>query len=149
MNTSISSHIETLRNLNLQLHHQLEQLEACVPDLNRAVEQLRTLGLLDDAMLLGDVIQQGSYDPRCGPHDSGWVLQAAFGIGGGGLGTVIWDSEAYVSFLRHGHVPPDIRAANFSPLEPLEETRPAVRGLMMPQVGPFVVEICRMAGVEI
>jgi hypothetical protein len=144
MPESLTNQIETLQQLNLQLRHQLEQAEAFVPGLNRAAEQLCSLGLLDPTMLFGEIIQQGNYDQRLGPHDSGWVLQAAFGVGQGGLGTITWDTDDYITALRHNYAPTMAVSANFTVFD---GSTPAVKALLMPHVATFVNRIGTMAGV--
>lgn len=145
----LSEMIESLRALDLRLRRQLEEAETWVPQINQVVEQLRLLQLLDDSMLLGDIIHQSSYNPAYGPHDSCQLLQAAFGIGYGGLGVVLWDSEDYWRFrnIDRSTPTPELQVQMTLNFQPFERCGNAVRALLLPQIRPLVTRITERARV--
>jgi len=143
MPRSLSEQIEALQGLNLAIRHQLESAEAYVPDINDAVDRLVELGLLEPTMLLGDVIFQGAYNPKYGREDSARLLQACLGVGQGGVGVIVWDSERYWEFLRYNQPLSHDVQINF---ETFENCPDAVKGLLLPHLQPLVARVCQLAG---
>lgn len=145
MTRSLNEMIERLDFLNLSVRRQLESAEAYAVGINQVIEQLSDIGFVEPMILLGDVIHEMRYNPRYGKEDSTQLLQAAIGIGCGGIGVVPWDSEQYWEFNRTQNPPNREIELN---LTPFDDCPAAVKGLLMPQLGPLTARVCQLANLR-
>ena len=145
MTRSLNEMIEMLETLNLSVRRQLESAEAYAVGINQVIEHLTGIGLIEPMMLLGDIIHEARYNPRYGKEDSTRLLQAAIGLGYGGIGVVLWDSERYWEFIRSPGPPTSEIEVNFTPFN---ECPAAVKGLLMPQLYPLTVRVCQLVNID-
>ena len=143
MSQTLNEQIEALKALNLSVRHQLEAAEAYVIGINDAVRQLVEIELIEPTMLLGHIIHEARYNHRLGREDSTRVLQAALGIGYGGTGVIVWDSQRYWEFLNFNETQNCEVELNFVPFD---DCPSAVKGLLLPQLQPLVTRLCGLAG---
>lgn len=146
MDKSITQMLEEMRRLDLRLRMQLDAAETWVPQANQLVENLRSLGLLEEALLLGGIVHSSSYHPLHGPQDSGHLLQAAIGIGFGGFGIVSWDTEEHWAFYHSSTTSASLDEvrAKFCPFDRCDRS---TRGLLAPQIRPLLEQVAQIAGV--
>lgn len=143
MERSLSEMIESLRRLDLKLRSQIDAAETWVPQIDQVVDNLVSIGLLQEMVVLGSVVHTSSYNPQFGPEDSGQIIQAAFGIGLGGFGALRWDSEEYLAFTKDSF-DQELLQRKIVPFLSLDD---ATRGLLLPQLRPLIGTITRLAGV--
>jgi hypothetical protein len=114
--------------------------EARVPEINRLLEQLVAVQIINETALLGDVVISRLYSALYAPADSGQVLVAALLLPGG-FGVVLYDSEELAQLEQSpcdGH---KITSLNFQPFDACE---PAIRALLLPHLEPLLDRLCAM-----
>ena len=141
MPEELHQQLERLQQLNLSVRRSLEAAELYIPQINRQIDQLVLIGLLEPTMHLGDIIYESRYNPAYGAEDSTRLLQAALAPGFGGIGVSPWNSEDYWRFVNFNGSPQAEAIFNFLPFEHCSS---AVKGLLVPRVQPLVVRACEL-----
>lgn len=133
-NSKYQQQLNSLRQLNVNIRHQLELVEARIPPLNELISQLAGVELLIDTALLGDIVFDRAYTPIPNYSDGSQLLQAAILIPSG-MGLVLWDREEYLAFR-------DYEGPRFQDIHlrfsAFEELSPALKVLLLPQVDVLV-----------
>ncbi len=136
--------LEQLQQLNLVITRQCELSDAIIPEFNAVLDRLQTLRLIPETVILHGVMHQSSYNASEYRDDSAQIFEAALMMPGG-FGIVIWDVEEYVTRNAPGFPLVDEARLNFLPFD---RCPPALRGLLLPHIGPMLEQFCRSISLD-
>ena len=105
--------------------HILDEADARMPRLNKLVEHVASLGLLDNDVLLGDVILLRPHTDGAGSADSEQVLRATI-LFPDGIGATVWDAEEYDRFEQVNGMLEQNARAKFVPFAQLNRQEKAL-----------------------
>lgn len=142
MNENLRVRIEELRQLNRAIVHELAIADDYVSKINFLLHDLVRTGEVEPIMLLGDPIFDTRTRARTPLIESGRVLQAAMGVGYGGVGVALWDAEKHKQVMRQRARAAHDNGVNFTPFDecPIE-----VKHLLLPYIRPLVDRFCELS----
>ncbi|MCA9248074.1 MAG: hypothetical protein KDA42_13190 [Planctomycetales bacterium] len=105
----------------------------CIPRIDRQLDRLFNVGLLEQRIYTGKVINEMRHEP----YDSNQVLQAALGVGCGGIGLVAWNCFDYWIY-ENSDAPLEVSVSHTS----FDQCSPEIKELLLPHVVPLVLDSC-------
>jgi len=131
--------VQSLEQCKQRITAALQDAGTHVVQVNQVLESLIGSGHLEPTMVLGDII----YEPRS-PQGAGMgkLLQAAVGIGHGGVGVILWSANAYRQQLQSAlpdHAPHGVKFSAYSDC-PAE-----LRQLLLPFLFPLIDRLIELA----
>ena len=116
--------------LHFWARHCCAQADAKLAEANRLIRQLAGGGLVQEAVILGEVIHPRYYPPAAHEDEPARVAQAALCVPDG-IGVVLWGAEEYARLCA---TPEGLRREARAGFRPLERCEPALRALLLPHV---------------
>lgn len=140
MNENDPLTIRILERCKAGITETLRDADRHVMQVNQVSDTLNGRGELQETMLLGNII----YEPRdSNGKGKGRLLQAALGVGHGGVGVVLWNVDAYEQQIQSD-------SPNFAPdgvrFSPYVDCPVEIRQLLLPYLAPLIDRLIELVG---
>jgi hypothetical protein len=130
MSKEVEEALARLGWLHFWTRHCCAQADAKLAEANRLIRRLAGGGLVQEAVILGEVIHPRYYPPAAHEDEPARVAQAALCVPDG-IGAVLWGAGAYARLCA---TPEGLRREARAGFQPFERCEPALRALLLPHV---------------
>ena len=130
MSKDVEEVLARLGWLHFWARHCCAQADAKLAEANRLIRQLAGGGLVQEAVILGEVIHPRYYPPAAHEDEPARVAQAALCVPGG-IGVVLWGAEDYAQRCA---TPEGLEREARAGFRPFEMCEPSLRALLLPHV---------------